>query len=86
MLLSGFFFKKKSPTNAIEKSICIPKMLSAYYFWMCGRKPLKRGDGDQYLHRANSNVPYIAVLQELLDNGLGETCKLNTKCIRVHFT
>jgi hypothetical protein len=25
----------------------------AYHFWMCGMKPLKRGDGDQYLHRAS---------------------------------
>ena len=23
----------------------------AYHFWMCGMKPLKRGHGDQYLHR-----------------------------------
>src|ERR1019366_10377994 len=25
----------------------------AYHFWMCGMKPLKRGDGDQYLHRTS---------------------------------
>ena len=25
----------------------------AYHFWMSGMKPLKRGDGDQYLHRTS---------------------------------
>ncbi len=25
----------------------------AYHFWMCGMKPLKRRDGDQYLHRTS---------------------------------
>ena len=25
----------------------------AYHFWMCGMKPLNRGDGDQYLHRTS---------------------------------
>lgn len=25
----------------------------AYHFWMCGMKPLRRGQGDQYLHRAS---------------------------------
>jgi len=25
----------------------------AYHFWMCGMKPLKRGDGHQYLHRTS---------------------------------
>ena len=25
----------------------------AYHFWMCGMKPLKRGGGDQYLHRTS---------------------------------
>ena len=25
----------------------------AYHFWMCGMKPLRRGDGDQYLHRTS---------------------------------
>jgi hypothetical protein len=25
----------------------------AYHFWMCGMKPLRRGDGNQYLHRTS---------------------------------
>lgn len=25
----------------------------AYHFWMCGMKPLRRGQGDQYLHRTS---------------------------------
>jgi DDE superfamily endonuclease len=25
----------------------------AYHFWMCGMKPLRRGQGDQHLHRAS---------------------------------
>ena len=25
----------------------------AYHFWMCGMKPLKRGDGNQHLHRTS---------------------------------
>lgn len=26
----------------------------AYHFWMCGMKPLRRGQGDQYLHRTSA--------------------------------
>jgi hypothetical protein len=28
-------------------------VLGAYDFWMSGMKPLKRGDGDQYIHRTS---------------------------------
>src|SRR5258707_4184722 len=27
----------------------------AYHFWMSGMKPLRRGDGDQYLHRTGDH-------------------------------
>jgi Transposase DDE domain len=27
----------------------------AYHFWMCGMKPLHRGQGDQYLHRTSDD-------------------------------
>ena len=27
----------------------------AYHFWMSGMKPLRRGDGDQYLHRCSDD-------------------------------
>ena len=33
----------------------------AYHFWMCGMKPLKRGDGSQHLHRTSE--PYRAAIQ-----------------------
>jgi hypothetical protein len=32
----------------------------AYHFWMCGMKPLKRGDGNQHLHRTSE--PYRAAI------------------------
>jgi hypothetical protein len=37
----------------------------AYHFWMCGMKPLKRGDGDQYLHRTSD--AYRAATRRKMD-------------------
>jgi hypothetical protein len=36
----------------------------AYHFWMCGMKPLKRGDGNQYLHRTSDRYR-AAILRKI---------------------
>jgi hypothetical protein len=36
----------------------------SYHFWMSGMKPLRRGDGNQYLHRTSD--PYRAAIRRKL--------------------